>query len=410
LVRLSSNGKMRLVIVMDAQRRARLATRHLLTAEAKARDALRVTRALVALHSTDPASVHLSATSRGAHQKDLEHELYAERSLVRMLGMRRTVFVVATDFAAIMHAGATRAIAARERGRLIGFIEANGLTKDGARLLARLEEAALAFIVKRGEAYGTDVGEAVPGLRQPITIAGGQQSLTGRVLFILSAEGRIVRGRPRGSWISSQYSWSASPVDPPTPQELPTPQAQIELARAYLGSYGPATQADLQWWTGWTAGETKKALAALETVAVDLAGTQGDAAKGDGAKGFVLAGDAEPLPEPAPAARLLPALDPTVMGWKSRDFYLDASHCTPAGPASLFDRSGNPGPTIWWGGRVVGGWAQRKSGEVAIRLLTDLGREAVQAIETAAEATAAGIGSARVTPRFRTPLERELTT
>ncbi|MCW2548033.1 MAG: hypothetical protein JWN96_2493, partial [Mycobacterium sp.] len=164
-------------------------------------------------------------------------------------------------------------------------------------------------------------------------------------------------------------------------------------------SYGPATQADLQWWTGWTAGETKNALSGLETVTVEF----------EDGKGFFLADDADPLPEPAPAARLLPALDPTVMGWKSRDFYLDASHCAPAGPASLFDRSGNPGPTIWWGGRIVGGWAQRKSGEVAIRLLTDVGREAEQAIETAAEATAAGIDSARVTPRFRTPLERELT-
>ncbi|MCW2547178.1 MAG: hypothetical protein JWN96_1638, partial [Mycobacterium sp.] len=117
---------MRRVIVMDnTQRRARLATRHLLAAEAKTRHALGVTRALVALHSTDPASVHLSVTSRGADQADLEHALYVDKSLVRMLGMRRTVFVVPTDFAAIMHAGATRAIAARERGRLIGFIEAN---------------------------------------------------------------------------------------------------------------------------------------------------------------------------------------------------------------------------------------------------------------------------------------------
>jgi hypothetical protein len=393
-------GKMRAVIVIeDTQRRARLATRHLLAAGNEARDAVGVTRALVALHSTDPASVYLSATNRGSSPAELENALYVDRTLVRMLGMRRTVFVVPTDFAPIVHAAATRAIAARERGRLIGFIEANGLTKDGATLLARLEEAALTVIVKRGEAFGADVSEAVPGLRRQITIAGGQQSLTSRVLFILSAEGRIVRGRPRGSWISSQYSWSAAPVDPPTPDELPTSQAQIELARAYLYAYGPATQTDLQWWTGWTTGETKKAIAGLETITAEL----------EAGKGLVLANDAEPVSEPAPVARLLPALDPTVMGWKSRDFYLDAAHSSPAAAGSLFDRSGNPGPTIWWDGRIVGGWAQRRNGEVAVRLLIDVGREAEQAIETAAEQTGAGIGSARVTPRFRTPLERELT-
>jgi hypothetical protein len=383
----------------NAQRRSRIATRQLFRGQIAAPDALAVTRALVALHSTDPASVHLSTTSRGAEQSSLERALYEDKSLVRMLGMRRTVFVVPTDFAAIVHAAATRAIATRERGRLIGFIEASGLTKDGATLLARLEEAALAVIVKRGEAVGADVREAVPGLRRQIKIAGGQQSLTSRVLFILSAEGRIVRGRPRGSWISSQYSWSAAPIEPPSAQELPTPQAQIELAQAYLAAYGPATQADLQWWTGWPAGETKQALAGLDTLAVEL----------EDGKGLVLAADAELVSEPAPVARLLPALDPTVMGWKGRGFYLEAAHSSPAAEGSLFDRSGNPGPTIWWGGQIVGGWAQRKSGEVATRLLTDVGREAQQAIETAAQKTAVGIGSARVTPRFRTPLERELT-
>jgi hypothetical protein len=398
------------IVIDDTQRRARLARRHLLAATARVQsdgteagngepDALSVTRALVVLHSTDPASVHLSATSRGAQQDDLEQALYIERSLVRMLGVRRTVFVVPTDFSPVMHAAATRAIASRERGRLIGFMESDGLTKDGSAMLARLEEAALAVVVKRGEAYGTEVGEAVPGLRQQISIAGGQQSLTSRVLFILSTEGRIVRGRPRGSWISSQYSWSPAPIPPPTPEELPTAAAQIELARAYLRAYGPATPGDVQWWTGWTAGETKKALAALETVTVELEGTNG----------VVLAEDTEQTAEPEPRARLLPSLDPTVMGWKGRAFYVDPAHTEPAAAQSLFDRSGNPGPTIWWGGRVVGGWAQRKDGEVVTRLLTRVDKRAEKAIRTEAERTAAEIGSARVTPRFRTPLERELT-
>ena len=116
-------------------------------------------------------------------------------------------------------------------------------------------------LLERGEAYGTDLGDAVPGLRQQITIAGGTQSLTTRVLFVLAAEGRIVRGRPKGSWISSQYSWSMAPKQPPDAKELPTADAQVELARAYLTRYGPATPADVQWWTGWTAGATKRALA-----------------------------------------------------------------------------------------------------------------------------------------------------
>jgi hypothetical protein len=383
------------------ERRARLVSRHLL--DVSEPDPLSITSALVALHSTDPASVHLSAAARGCPPQSgaLDRALYEERSLVRMLGMRRTMFVVATDFAPIMHAAATRAIAERERSRLIGFIEADGLARDGATFLAGLEDATMQALHERGEAYGTELGAAVPGLRQQIHIAGGTQSLTTRVLFVLSAEGRIVRGKPKGSWISSQYSWSAAPKPPPIAEDLPAADAQVELARAYLARYGPALPADLQWWTGWTAGATKRALARLTTAEVDV---------GEKVPALMLADDeAHERSSSTPSARLLPALDPTVMGWTGRDFYLDPEHRDHTKEAALFDRSGNPGPTIWWGGQIVGGWAQRKNGEIATRLLADIGKQGNAAVEAEAARTAEILGEVRVTPRFRTPLERSLT-
>jgi hypothetical protein len=116
----------------------------------------------------------------------------------------------------------------------------------------------------------------------------------------------------------------------------------------------------------------------------------------------VLAGDEDPEPGTEPWAALLPALDPTPMGWRDRGWFL-GEH----GPA-LFDRSGNIGPTVWWDGRIVGGWAQRPDGEVVFRLLEDPGAEAVAAVTAEAEQLQAWLGAVRVTPRFRTPLEREL--
>ncbi len=388
------------IVMSDAQRRARLVRRHLL--DAPERDPLVITSALVALHSTDPASVHLSAAARGCAPETgaLDAALYEDRSLVRMLAMRRTMFVVTTDFAPVVHAAATRAVAVRERTRLNGFIEAAGLARDGGKYLVRLENATMDALSERGEAYGTELGDAVPGLRQQIEIAGGVQSLTTRVLFILAAEGRIVRGRPKGSWISSQYRWSPAPKPPATTEELPTAEAQAQLVRAYLAAYGPATAADIQWWTGWTAGVTKKALAQLPTLVVQL--TQGPA--------FVLADDnpADDPPLPTPRARLLPALDPTVMGWTGRDFYLDPEHRDHTREAALFDRSGNPGPTVWWDGRIVGGWAQRKDGEVVFQVLSDIGKQGIADVESEAARTAEFFGGVRVTPRFRTALERSL--
>ena len=100
--------------------------------------------------------------------------------------------------------------------------------------------------------------------------------------------------------------------------------------------------------------------------------------------------------------RELPTLDPTTMGWKERDWYL-GEHVS-----VLFDRNGNAGPTVWWDGRVVGGWAQRKDGEVVFRLLEDVGGEAEQAVAAEAERLAAWLGDVRVAPGFLPPFQRGL--
>ena len=134
----------------------------------------------------------------------------------------------------------------------------------------------------------------------------------------------------------------------------------------------------MRWWTGWTARETRAALAAIPHAEVDLGGSTG----------YVLADDLEPTRPPAPAAALLPTLDPTTMGWKEREWYLG-----PHG-ATLFDSNGNAGPTVWWDGRVVGGWSQRRDGEIVYRLLEDVGADAVGAIEAEAERVA-GVGRRR---------------
>jgi len=90
------------------------------------------------------------------------------------------------------------------------------------------------------------------------------------------------------------------------------------------------------------------------------------------------------------------------MGWAERGWFLGGHK-----PA-LFDRNGNAGPTVWWNGRVVGGWAQRPDGEVAFRLLEDVGRDVSVAVAVAAAGLAAWLGEVRIIPRFRTPLEKEL--
>jgi hypothetical protein len=163
--------------------------------------------------------------------------------------------------------------------------------------------------------------------------------------------------------------------------------------RMWLHSFGPATETDLRWWTGWRVGQLRKALSDLEAVEVEL---------DNAAIGYLLPDDLEPVDEPEPWVALLPSLDPTSMGWKERDWYLGDHYPT------LFDRNGNAGPTVWVDGKVVGGWAQRRDGEIAHELFDDVGHEAKEAVESRVGELQDWIGDITVTPRFRSPHDKAL--
>jgi winged helix DNA-binding protein len=380
-------------------RRARLVRRHHLATGAQVASAVQVARDLVGLHATDPSSVFLSAAARMRAPRvvAIERDLYEQRSLVRMLGMRRTMWVLPHELASIVQAACTRAIAVRERIVLIRILEEAGVA-DASRWLDRVGNATVKALAKQGDATASQLATAVPDLRTKLRLAQGKAyeatpNATSYVLMRLAADGRIVRGRPTGAWTTNQYSWATLESWLPAGfEDWAVDMAQAELARRWLAAFGPAPISDLRWWTGWNAGEVKRALTEIGPEEVDL----------EGITGLVLRGDVEPAKRSQPRAALLPGLDPTVMGWLERRWFL--------GPhaAALFDRTGNAGPTVWWDGRVVGGWAQRKDGEVVFRLLEDIGRDAIAAVTAEAERLYGWIGSARITPRFRTPLEREL--
>ena len=383
-----------------AERRARLGVRHRLAAGARIDDAVAIADALVALHSTDPATVFLSAAARMVTPsvERLETALYDDRLLVRTLCMRRTMFVLPVAMVPVVQAACTDALVAGERKRTLGMLVEAGIA-DADRHLKELEAATLAAIEEAGEATGVEISKAVPGLRQKVLVGVGTKwegtiGLTTRVLFLLSTEQKIVRGRPKGGWTSSQYRWSPMSSWLPPAVTMPTADdARVELCRRWLQAFGPAPLADLKWWSGLNLGQVRKAVAALDVAEVDL----------DGAPGIVLAGDVEPTPALAPWVALLPSLDPTTMGWQRRDWYLGDY------AKALFDTNGNAGPTVWCDGRIIGGWVQRKAtGEVVFRLLEDAGAEVAAAVEAEAARLTAWLGDVRITPRFPTPLQRQL--
>ncbi len=381
------------------ERRARLARRHRHPAEARTDDVVALTDGLVALHSTDPVTVYLSAAARMRTPalEPMATALYEDRSLIRHHAMRRTLWVFGHEAARLAHHGATTTIARVQRRALVAMLAAGGIADPEGWLAAAAAEVG-ALLRETGPLPAREVGARLPELARPIPVGGGAYATTQaahtRVLLLLGFEGRVIRARPTGTWINGQYRWAAA--DDWLPGGFGDGDqrtAAAGLARRWLRAFGPATQVDLQWWAGWTVAVTKRALADVGAVEVTLA---------EGA-GWVLPDDVEPEPEAPPSARLLPGLDPSTMGWKQRAFHLDPAHV----PA-LFDRNGNGGPAAWVDGRVVGGWVQRRDGTIAVRLLEDVGTEARAELERHARELEALLGDVRFTCRFPAPLQTEL--
>ena len=242
----------------------------------------------------------------------------------------------------------------------------NGSTAHVTRCLAHLAE--------NGPTNARQLRAALPELAGTYDPApgkrwGGDTPLSPRVLTVLSVRGDIVRGPNEGTWTTSRPQWAAATrlVRRARPVSPRSKRRASELVRTWLRTFGPATVTDIKWWFGNTLTWARHALRDVDAVEVDL----------DGAPGFALPDDLEVEAEPDPWGALLPGLDVTTMGWYDRDWYLGGHR------SQVFDTNGNAGPTAWWNGRVVGGWAQDADGRVELRLLEDVGRDAPQGADAA---------------------------
>jgi Winged helix DNA-binding domain len=353
---------------------------------------------MVCLHGTDPATVYLSAWARveGMTVSDLERALYVDRSLVKHLAMRRTLFVFPRETLGFAQSGASSRVADAERRRLIRDVEKAGLHPNGERWLSKASRHVLAVLSDGREATSSELRDEIPLLEGSIAYGGGKSwgghlPVGPRVLTTLSAAGRIVRASNVGAWTTSRprwatmESWLGEEIAPP-----PEAEGVSRLVERWLRAFGPGTATDIKWWLGATAAAVRRALADLGAVEVDL----------DGQAGYLLRDDLEATDPPEPWATLLPPLDPTTMGWFERDWYL--------GPykEQLFDTSGNAGPTVWWDGRIVGGWRQSDTGEVVLQMLEDVGPEGRAALEHEAARLTEWLEGKRALPRFPSPLWR----
>jgi hypothetical protein len=383
--------------VTDDERRARLALRHRLTSSAHAATVEEAAESIVCYHATDHSTVVLSAWARvaGFAVADLDRALYEERTLVKQLCMRRTLFVLPRAILEDAVAAAGPRVAREGSRSLARDIERGGIASDGHAWIEEAGAAVLAALADGRQASTTELRDAVPLAAGATKIGSGTSwgrdwAVLPRLLAVLSARGLVVRGRIGGTWMNPRPTYAAmdrwlggalAAVDPAV--------GRAELVGRWLRAFGPGTEADIAWWLGGSLGEVRAALDRIGAVPVQV----------DGASkpGWLHPDD---IHEPGPVepwAALLPALDPATMGWKERDWYLGPHR------ADVFDSVGNGGTTAWWDGRIVGSWYQPPDARVELILLERVGRVARRALAEEAARLTEWLAGARPGGRWMAP-------
>jgi len=385
------------VLISTEQRRARLAIRHGLASPVA--DAVSAADHMVLLHATDPASIFLAAhaRSRGVSVADIEASLFEDRTLMRTLAMRRTLFVASRSVLPVIEVAASVDVARAERKTLVKYLDQSGVTNP-EEWLADAFGQVLAVLDGAGGVTARQVTALVPVLATRITLGSGkftqEAGATSRVLGLMAVEGLLARGRPGGLWTGRQYVWHRRDQWLPLEQPLlDVAAASGELLNRWLYTFGPGTMVDLRWWTGWTKSKVSKTLDGLDVAEVDL---------DDGRTGYVLADDLADVDEPEPWVVCLPALDPTSMGWKDREWYV-GDHA-----AELFDRNGNIGPTIWADGKIVGGWASRADASIAMELFEPLSPAHTRLLDQRLHDLEEFVDGVPIKPSFPTPQQKRL--
>ncbi|MEV3974319.1 winged helix DNA-binding domain-containing protein [Streptomyces sp. NPDC050698] len=376
--------------VSDDERRARMGIRHALAPAFLVDSPEAATKAMTVLHATESATVYLScwARVRSVDAADVDRALYDQRSLVKQLAMRRTLFTFPRDLLPAAWSSASARVANTERARMAKDVVKAGLAVDGNDWLDRARSEVLSLLADAPEGLSAvDVRQAVPMIDVKVEGSAGEIWSAPRVLTHLGATADIMRGTNTGRFPTSRPLWTLTGHwldDAPVALEsvdVEPADGYREIVRRWLYTFGPGTEDAIVWWLGSTKTVVRAALAELDAVAVTLDG---------GGTGWLLPNDVAEVADPGPWVALLPVLDPTIMGWKGRDFYL--------GPHrnQLFDTRGNAGTSAWVDGRVVGCWIQDEAGAVHLRLIEPVSASARRSLEAEAARLTDWLGGVKI--------------
>jgi len=335
---------------------------HLLD-DSQAQSVLQAVNDIIALHATSVGTPYISlfARTKNFQRSDLDQEFYRKRNLVRLRAMRGTLFIASSDLAPVLFQ-ATKL----SEHHLLSLTQRWGISSSEYRELSEK----LCSILKGGGKTLPQIRKALPReIVRTIELREGKSVYKWTnvkwVLSVMTRSGTVISEKDAGSlritkanqYVLFREIYPKLNLDSITGQE-----ARVMLVERYIKAFGPVTEEDIAWWTGFTKTIMKEALAIIEKKLLYL--------KINGANGeyLTLTSDYKRLVKfkslTSPSALLLPYEDPFTKGYKMRERLIDKEH------EKKVYIGGGVQPTILVNGKVVGTWNRNiEEGKGPIKLL-----------------------------------------
>lgn len=332
------------ILDFDQVNKFSLGKQHL-TIDTKIDNIVQIVEDICGLHSTELKTSYLSLFVRTNKFKksDLEKELYEEKSLGRIRGMRRTLFIETLKWIPIIYAATCNLIE-------YSFEKYMEFHKVSLKEYQEISQN----IIKKLKGRELSASEIRKELNSKSNIPA--------IIQVMGNRGLLIRGKPIKDWKDRRNKYALfKDYFPELDLSMYEENKAIRLlVEKYIKTYGPVTETDMAWWTGLKKTKIRDVLKPIEQ---NLEKVKISNVK----KTYIM--DKEELANlennstyEKPSLSLLPGLDPYPMGYKDRERYINAQNYN-----NLFDRSGNITSTIFLNGKAIGVWDTEEEPEPLIK-------------------------------------------
>lgn len=316
--------------------------RHHLDERAAANSAIEVASKVCGLHAQLASSAELTLWARvgGVRRDDVKEALWEHRSLVKTWAMRGTLHLLpAAELP--LYTAVLRAYSPHTSG---AWLRGHGVTED--QMAAILDNVPRALARRNGltrEELAEELGRHAGAEVRELLLSGW-----GALLKPSARRADLCFGPNRGRNVTFVHPkrWLGSL------EAVEQAAADKELVRRYLSAYGPATFENFGGWLGARGTVVKRHFAAVadELRSVEL----------DGDVLQILATDVPELRRRSrrSSARLLPAFDPYVMGFRPREQLVPADEL-----GRVFRQQGWVSPVVLVDGKAAGVWSHERRGK-----------------------------------------------